>query len=63
MSILNLKVGTKLVKISIIIVFDINRIVRLKILLENNRKDNSIVRVVKLIALNYYNCNRERVLQ
>ena len=55
--ILNLKAGTRLAGISTIIVFDITRIVLIITLLEDNNEDDNIVRVIKLIPLDYYNDN------
>ena len=60
--ILNLKVGTRLAAIPTIIVVDTTRTIIVITLLENDNEDNSTVRVVKLVSLNYYNSNRERRL-
>ena len=51
----NLKVRTGLVEIPTIIVANATKIILVITLTKNNSEDDSIVRVVKLISLNYYN--------
>ena len=55
--VLNLKVETRLAGKLTIIVADTTRTVLVITLLENDNENDSIVRVIKLVALNYYNDN------
>ena len=47
---------------STIIVVDTNRTILVVALLKDNNEDDNIVRVIKLISLDYYYDNRERLL-
>ena len=54
--------GTGLVRIPTLIVANNTRIVLVITLSEDNNEDNSILRVIKLVSLDQYNGNRERLL-
>ena len=55
--VVNLKAGTRLAEIPTIIVADTIRPVLIITLSNNNNEYNSIVRVLKLALLNFYNSN------
>ena len=59
--VVNLKARTRLAGVPTIIVADATKPVSVTTLLEDNNEKDSIRRVIKLVSLDYYNWNREKL--